>query len=1079
MGSNMTRGSGSGPGSERGVALITVMMIMLLMSALMIGFATITSSDQRFRGIDKDRMRAFYGATSGLEKLTADLGNLFLTNVAPTPAQIAALADLKPTIPQVTFSAPSGVTAYGVALIPCNSAGATSCNGTVSTGPYAGLIALKKMYSLDAMAHTALGGEAHLNRKLETVAIPVFQFGTFSDVDLSFFAGANFNFGGRVHTNGNLFLAAQTTGTTTITDKVTAVGDVIRARMQNGNPIVAANFNGTLSLATATNSFRNLLINEGSLIDGVGSAVNVNWPTVSLSTYNGYVRNGGCPPVTGCSTPPRGTGAKPLNLPLITVGGSNPDLTRRAPANEITTNPVLFGERLFGKVSLRILLSDTANDITSLPTVTPTPPVRLGDEGGTGAGLTNDWFTNPPPASNGVPFLGVNAVIPGGGGTMPPIARSPGLQTITTSAGTNAGDTTIPIVGANPTGVFNVPACLGANPVPCTAGASGMQFQIQTGAPLANQQRINCLSVTAISATQIKFVSCKRADAGGNLLTVPPNASITITDINGRTQSYLTVGNVAGAGTNDYTVTTTAANAALVTNSFWMQSTAAGNNLWSIVTCYGITTATNTANAGPFGVTALSSCNGAGGVPKTAAGANVITTAGLNARDTGTIGGYIKIEIQRADATWQDVTMEILNWGFADKNQEGANCGDPTPNAIIRLQRLRDTNTNATICTYANSTNSYDYWPNTIFDTREALLREPAPANNNTDLYLGGVMHYVTIDVANLSKWFKNTAPYGAGSGNQVLLNNGYSVYFSDRRNNRDLNNQETGEYGFEDVVNPLDAAGLPNNTLDAGEDLNANGTLETYGKAPNFLGVKNTLPTAGVANPAPFAAFNAWGTVLPTTTVGRSAAMTNRAYLFRRALKLINGGFGNVVTPGFTVVTENPVYIQGDWNWNATAQLNDPHSETAVIADAVTLLSNAWTDSNSFVNPYNSFARVRVVNWYRLAVIGGKPPAFAWPAAGNPDSTFGTDGGAQNFLRYLEGGNGLTTNYRGAIATFFYSRQGTGTYKFGTGVVYNAPNRAYNFDIDFLDPAKLPPLTPVFRDINMLGFAQEMRPGK
>ena len=56
-------------------------------------------------------------------------------------------------------------------------------------------------------AKTATGGEVHLVRTMEAVAIPVFQFGMFSDVDLSFFAGPNFDFGGRVHTNGNLFLS--------------------------------------------------------------------------------------------------------------------------------------------------------------------------------------------------------------------------------------------------------------------------------------------------------------------------------------------------------------------------------------------------------------------------------------------------------------------------------------------------------------------------------------------------------------------------------------------------------------------------------------------------------------------------------------------------------------------------------------------------------------------------------------------------------------------------------------------------------------------------------------------------------
>ena len=106
--------SRNGSGQERGIALIAALMIMLLMSALMIGFTTVVMSDQRYRGIDKDRTRAYYGAQSGLEQLSTDLGNLFLTNVAPTASQISALATTPPTIPGVTFSAPSGVTAYGV-----------------------------------------------------------------------------------------------------------------------------------------------------------------------------------------------------------------------------------------------------------------------------------------------------------------------------------------------------------------------------------------------------------------------------------------------------------------------------------------------------------------------------------------------------------------------------------------------------------------------------------------------------------------------------------------------------------------------------------------------------------------------------------------------------------------------------------------------------------------------------------------------------------------------------------------------------------------------------------------------------
>ena len=67
-----------------------------------------------------------------------------------------------------------------------------------------------------------------LRRGLQTVAVPVFQFGVFSDSDLTFFGGDDFDFGGRVHTNGNLWLSEAASATLTFTDRITVYGDVNR-----------------------------------------------------------------------------------------------------------------------------------------------------------------------------------------------------------------------------------------------------------------------------------------------------------------------------------------------------------------------------------------------------------------------------------------------------------------------------------------------------------------------------------------------------------------------------------------------------------------------------------------------------------------------------------------------------------------------------------------------------------------------------------------------------------------------------------------------------------------------------------
>jgi hypothetical protein len=128
------------------------------------------------------------------------------------------------------------------------------------------------------------------------------------------------------------------------------------------------------------------------------------------------------------------------------------------------------------------------------------------------------------------------------------------------------------------------------------------------------------------------------------------------------------------------------------------------------------------------------------------------------------------------------------------------------------------------------ATVSTDFWPNVLYDTREAILRDNAlPANFLSPTGqepLGGAMYYVELDVNNLARWF--TGVIGA-SGPSAINTSGYTVYFSDRRGNRlDPNSPtsvgpgpaKTGGYGYDDLVNPADTNGCPNNALDAGEDL-------------------------------------------------------------------------------------------------------------------------------------------------------------------------------------------------------------------------------------------------------------------
>ena len=817
---------------DSGIALMTTMMVMLLLSSLLVGFTTLVIQDGRLGAMDLGRSEAFYVTHAGLEQLTTDLGELFAADFAPSGDTVRALGTTPPSLPGVTWEEPDGSPGYRIDFETTTGNPLTgdpvSENRTITSGPFQGFIGLMTEYEVNVTGRMYNSSESSLQRLLQTVSIPVFQFGTFSETDLSFFPGPFFDLGGRVHTNGNLFLAAG--NGLQLSDRVTAVGEIIRAFLSNG--VTTTGRTGNVDVITAPGAFRDLQINEGSLVGFLGSAQNEpTWTNLSTGTYNYNITNGS-------------TGAKRLELPLVSMGALPIDLVRRPEATE-DPDGAIFPQRYFGQASIRILLSDTAADITSLPTVTSTPPVEIDAHVDTGGDPLN-------------PFAGYTV-----DANRPPLAMSSGV------------------------------------------GGDGYRMPV----------------------------------------------------------------------------------------------------------------------------------------------------------DTTSLGGFIKIEIQTTPDTWQDVTLEILNLGIAGRNFNGG-CVEPNPNAVLRLERLRfDGNLDQPGGTGCGdgSTSGYDYWPNVLYDAREGVWRDNIDYAE-MDLFLSGVMHYVELDVNNLDRWLQGTI---GTSGPSVLDQNGFIVYFSDRRLNRDTFGNETGEYGFEDYVNPASSAGTPNGVLDTGEDVNGDGQLDTYGQFP--------IVPAGATAPLTAAA-------RPTTLVDQDEAQTNLAILFRRALKLTNGGLGNVPMPGLTVTSENMVYVQGDFNASVGAGgFAEPNAATAIIADGVTLLSNNWNDMTSLQSPHNRSDRTGTTTWYRVAIVAGKGPSFPQPTAGSPPADFGTDGGTHNFLRYLERWSGQTLNYRGAIITFYYNRQALGTYKCCSNV-YGPPVRAYVFDTDFLDPTLLPPGTPMFRDVNILGFTYNLR---
>jgi Tfp pilus assembly protein PilX len=373
---------------DAGIALVTSLLLMFLMSSLLVGFCILLISNQQLAGSNNADVSAFYGAETGMEQMTANLGNLFSQTYAPTLAQLNALSTNPgpPVIPGLSYVTGSGASGYTVTW-PNNTSTDSLGNplpnqSTVKIGPYTGLTAYTIDYVLTVNARTTAGREVKLTRTTQTVAIPAFSFGVFCGVDCAFFAGPTFNFGGRTHSNGNLFLAEGNGATLTLSDKVDAYGDIVRTELSNGFP-TSSNYTGTVSITTnpgtgsTCNACRNLGMSEGSY-DLLAGSPDASWPTISTGTspadYNHNLIDG-----LGSKDPTHSTGAKQLNLAVAIMGNGATqaiDLNRRALGGEAMT---ITAERYYDQASLRILLSDNKNDLMNLPCIDgSTNPMDLG-----------------------------------------------------------------------------------------------------------------------------------------------------------------------------------------------------------------------------------------------------------------------------------------------------------------------------------------------------------------------------------------------------------------------------------------------------------------------------------------------------------------------------------------------------------------------------------------------------------------------------------------------------------------------------------------------------------------------------
>jgi len=186
---------------------------------------------------------------------------------------------------------------------------------------------------------------------------------------------------------------------------------------------------------------------------------------------------------------------------------------------------------------------------------------------------------------------------------------------------------------------------------------------------------------------------------------------------------------------------------------------------------------------------------------------------------------------------------------------------------------------------------------------------------------------------------------------------------------------------------------------------------------------------------------------VVNSSTGAKTAVTSSRS----RGIKLVNGG--TLPDSGMTVVSPNAIYVQGDYNTGSssgkqpasnTASSYTPPKDTpspvvgtynrapsAVVGDAINILSNGWNDANSLLGKSSRIASSTTIN---AALVAGNVPTTK--------SSY--SGGIENFTRFHEDWGGSYFTIYGALALLFDSAQGTRPW---SAADYTPPNRRWYYD--------------------------------
>lgn len=959
---------------EKGSAIIIALLVMVLLLGFVALAVTRTTNETIATSNDISESRTYEAAQASLEVMTQNFDKIFDVKLNADAADLTRIQGQLPPGFETNYS-------FVQAIVPTETPQVVQETGT----QFQGLNALRDEWQITTAARDKSSGtEVALRRRFFNDRIPIFQFGIFYEDDLEFHPGPRFDFGGRVHSNGNLFMMAN--DGLYFSSKVSTSYDVFTDVARNGSPWT--NWNENVFIKDASGDYIQLKHDMGSALAAPanGSPIghksdqptvykNANW-NVAANLFEGNLTAN--PPGNVTLDLPLRIASKQTGsstvldyVELIKRGKNIGDLYNNDTGNVVPVtaasadSDITSTERYYNKTGIRVSLADSK---ARLP----------GCAAATGAAVTTDCgilLNGNKDGKTDLPLSGD--------------ARGYEPKPMTDYQATEVNGERFYAAGKQ---IWIKVEIVGVNPATNTSAA-----------PRDITQEILSLGVTQPPI----YINGKFAVSGFGTSTVDGTSACANNSSAKDCRSIIKLQRFIFGGSK-----VTATDTGYLTSERYN------------VPVNGVSTPTDY----NYIVTAEKGSSDAYPLPI----------------DNGTYGSFSGFNYNPSPNT--------KFFGDHTNHREQAVVKDTTKTRWVVP------------------------FPINMFDVREGLYNADIDTNATygTKVPWNGVMSMVDIDVANLKRFldgefntkFPTGTPFATAAGhtlrsttvaatNDIPSANGWVFYVSDRRGDYDFD----GEYDMEDIYGNNDGI------KQAGEDVNNDGVLN-----------------ADYANEA-----------VRYTGVGASespdiAAVFEHKF-YRRGVRLINGqtlpGNYNATTPantrGFTVASENGVYVLGNYNAYSIDSVGTPtaaneynpqdtvdHVPASIAGDAITILSNSWSDAQSFSSPFAIITASETFDRFAMLAGDAMSSKNASPNQGGGDPRLG--GGVHNFKRFLENWSNVRLNYVGSLINLFNSHNNNGSYK-SSNKVYSPPVRNWVFDASFLDPNRLPPGTPFFQTLQLTGF--------